>query len=292
MNGYIGITSREWFEYLTEHQIHNEINFWRKNTNQFKVLKQGEPFFFLVKNPKGIKTERQVLGYATFERFETNTVQNAWDTYKEGNGDQSFEDFMARMEEMFKTNLQNEEIGCIILSNFKVFQQPVLLSEIGIDFQNSIVSGKSIGLYEIEKINSVGYKTRNEIIRELEEVYKVGLTEDDESFPEGRQVLKQHLIRERNPKLIARAKELYKQKHGKLTCEVCGFDFEEEYGEIGADYIEGHHTKPVSEMQSGEETKVEDIAMVCANCHRMLHRRRPWLSVNELSNLKNFNRND
>ncbi|MER1985732.1 MAG: HNH endonuclease [Solibacillus sp.] len=292
MNGYIGITSREWFEYLVEHQIHNKINFWRKNTNQFKVLKQGEPFFFLVKNSKGIKTERQVLGCAIFERFETSTVQEAWDKYKDGNGDQTFEGFIARMEKMFKTNLQNEEIGCIILSDFKVFPQPVLLSDIGIDFQNSIVSGKSIGLYEIEKLNSSGFKTRTEIIKELQEMYQVGLTEDDVSFPEGRQVLKQHLVRERNPKLIARVKELYKLKHGTLMCEVCHFDFEKEYGEIGADYIEGHHTKPVSEMQPGEETKVEDIAMVCANCHRMLHRRRPWLTLNELSNLKSLSRNN
>lgn len=80
-----------------------------------------------------------MLGCATFERFETNTVQVAWEKYKKGNGDQTFEDFIARMEEMFKTNLQHEEIGCIILSDFKVFPQPVLLSEIGIDFQNSIV---------------------------------------------------------------------------------------------------------------------------------------------------------
>ncbi|MER2107641.1 MAG: HNH endonuclease [Solibacillus sp.] len=286
MNGYIGITSREWFEFLAEHKIHNEINFWRKNTNQFKVLKQGEPFFFLVKNAKGIKAERQVLGCATFERFETNTVQEAWDIYKEGNGDYIFEDFIARMENMFKTKLQNEEIGCIILSDFKVFTQPVLLSEIGIDFQNSIVSGKSIKLYEIEKLKSISLKSRAEIIKELQEIYQVGLTEDTDSFPEGKQVLKQHLVRERNPKLIARAKEFYKQKHGKLICEVCQFDFEKEYGEIGVDYIEGHHTKPVSEMHPDEETKVEDIAMVCANCHRMLHRKRPWLSIDELAKLK------
>lgn len=286
MNGYIGITSREWFEYLVEHQVHNKINFWRKNTNQFKVLKQGEPFFFLVKNLKGIKTERQVLGCAMFERFETNTVQEVWEKYKEGNGDCSLKNFVAKMEEMFKTNLQHEEIGCIILSDFKVFPQPVLLSEIGIDFQNSIVSGKSIGLYEIEKLRSSGLKTRTEIIKELQEVYQLGLTEDDESFPEGRQFLKQHLVRERNPKLIAQAKQLYKQKYGKLTCEICHFDFEKEYGAIGIDYIEGHHTKPVSEMQLGEETKVKDIAMVCANCHRMLHRRRPWLSIEELEQLK------
>lgn len=286
MGGYIGITSREWFEYLAESQIHNEINFWRKNTNQFKVLKQGEPFFFLVKNIRGIKAERQVLGFATFKRFEVNTVQEAWNIYKEGNGDYIFEDFIARMENMFKTKFQNEEIGCIILSDFKVFSQPVLLSEVGINFQNSIVSGKSIELYETEQLKNAGLRSHVEIVKELQEIYQVGLTDDEDSFLEGRQVLKQHLVRERNPKLIARAKELYKQKQGKLVCQVCLFDFEKEYGEIGADYIEGHHTIPVSEMQLDEETKVEDIAMVCANCHRMLHRRRPWLSLNELAKIK------
>lgn len=61
MNGYIGITSREWYEFLVEHQIHNEINFWRKNTNQFKVLKPGEPFFFLVKNVRELKPNDKCL---------------------------------------------------------------------------------------------------------------------------------------------------------------------------------------------------------------------------------------
>ncbi|WP_431027792.1 hypothetical protein [Lysinibacillus sp. LZ02] len=212
MNGYIGITLREWFGYLVEHQMDHEINFWQKNINRFKMLKQGEPFFFLVKNPKGIKTERQLLGYATFERFETNTIQVAWDKYKEGNGDYIFEDFIARMEDIFKTKLQYEEIGCIILSDFKVFSQLVLLSGICIYSQNRIVSGKSIGLYEIEKLKSIGLKSRADVIKELQEIYQVGLTEDDESFPEGRRVLKQHLVRERNPRLIARAKKLHKQK--------------------------------------------------------------------------------
>ena len=286
MNGYISITSREWFQFLSANNIHSEINFWRKNTNQFKVLKQGELFFFLVKNEKGIKTEREVLGVATYERFEVNSVDEAWGKYREGNGDLEKESYIARMEAMFNTDLKTSKIGCIILSNFKVFHQPVKLSTINIDFQNSIVSGKTITIDEVEKIKNAGFKTYSNVVQELNEVYQVGFTEDDESFPEGKQVLREHLVRERNPKLIQRAKELYKTKYGKLICQVCGFDFEEEYGEIGTDYIEGHHTKPVSEMMDGEQSKPEDIAMVCANCHRMLHRRRPWLTIDELSKLK------
>lgn len=59
---------------------------------------------------------------------------------------------------------------------------------------------------------------------------------------------RQHLVSERNPKVIQLAKEQYKAKHGKLTCQVCNFDFEAVYGEIGEDYIEGHQTKPIASM--------------------------------------------
>ncbi len=122
-------------------------------------------------------------------------------------------------------------------------------------------------------------------MKELSEAYNVGFTEDDESFPEGKLILKQHLVRERNSAVIKFAKQRFKKKHGKLICEVCCFDFEENYGDIGEDCIEGHHTKPVSKMDDNEETRVEDIALVCANCHRMLHRKRPWLEVRELKDL-------
>jgi putative restriction endonuclease len=110
----------------------------------------------------------------------------------------------------------------------------------------------------------------------------VDLTEDPSGFPEGRRALRQHVIRERNPRVIRLAKERFKAKHGRVVCQACGFDFEEHYGQLGEDYIEGHHTIPVSELIEGQETRVEDIGMVCANCHRMLHRRRPWLRLDEL----------
>ncbi len=44
---------------------------------------------------------------------------------------------------------------------------------------------------------------------------------------------------------------------------------------IGSDFIEGHHTVPISELKGEVKTKVKDVALVCSNCHRMLHRRRP-----------------
>ena len=107
-----------------------------------------------------------------------------------------------------------------------------------------------------------------------------------EGFPEGKLKERLHLARERSPEVVRQAKQLALQRYGTLRCACCGFDFAATYGRIGEGFIEAHHTKPVSTLhRDGEITRVEDIALVCANCHRMLHRRRPWLSIHELPHL-------
>ncbi len=115
----------------------------------------------------------------------------------------------------------------------------------------------------------------------------VDITEDDISFPEGKLKLKTHIYRERNQKVIQIAKNKFKEKHGQLYCEACGFDFHKFYGKIGEDYIEGHHSIPVSELKEGDKTKPEDIVLLCSNCHKMVHRKRPWLKKEELKKLIN-----
>lgn len=119
----------------------------------------------------------------------------------------------------------------------------------------------------------------------------VSLTQDDETFSEGKIKMRQHLIRERNTNLIKKAKEKFKSEHDdKLFCEICEVDFSQRYGELGKDFIEAHHIKPVSEMQDGEETSINGIVMLCSNCHSMVHRRKPWLKREELKSiLKNSN---
>ncbi|HEX7046617.1 MAG TPA: HNH endonuclease [Gammaproteobacteria bacterium] len=107
----------------------------------------------------------------------------------------------------------------------------------------------------------------------------------DSEFPEGRELEKKHKVRERNQALVKAAKDAFKKRHGHVFCQICGFNFAKQYGEIGTDFIEAHHTVPVSELTEKSMTRVRDIALVCANCHRMLHRRRPWLSMKELKDL-------
>lgn len=90
---------------------------------------------------------------------------------------------------------------------------------------------------------------------------------------EGGVIMRLHKRYERDPKLV-REKRKAAAAAGSLACEVCGFDFEEAYGQLGAGYIEVHHTKPVHTLSPGTKTKLDELALLCANCHRMAHRRR------------------
>lgn len=111
------------------------------------------------------------------------------------------------------------------------------------------------------------------------------LPSSSDGFPEGRLVERRHIARERKSAVTELAKDLALKRFGYLRCACCGFDFERAYGTLGKGYIEAHHTKPLSELAEETITTVEDLALVCSNCHRMLHRRRPWLRGDQLKDL-------
>lgn len=99
---------------------------------------------------------------------------------------------------------------------------------------------------------------------------------------EGKKILKIHFLRERNQNIIKKSKEMRKKVAGEIRCDICNISFEEFYGDRGRDFIEGHHKNPISQIEEVGVTDIEDIALVCANCHRMIHRKVPWISVEEL----------
>jgi 5-methylcytosine-specific restriction endonuclease McrA len=96
---------------------------------------------------------------------------------------------------------------------------------------------------------------------------------------EGQPVVSQHVRRERSSRLRRRKIEAV---GGNPTCAACSFDFEATYGDRGRGFIECHHLIPVSEIDPATPTRLEDLALLCANCHRMIHASRPWISVDEL----------
>ncbi len=120
--------------------------------------------------------------------------------------------------------------------------------------------------------------------------YRTLEAEDDPEIAEaeeGKILTRVHISRERNRDLIKKKKADVLKRLGSLKCEVCSFDFEEFYGDRGVGFAEIHHLKPLNTLQPGSKTRLEDLSVLCANCHRMVHAKKPWLSLDELKRITN-----
>jgi hypothetical protein len=86
----------------------------------------------------------------------------------------------------------------------------------------------------------------------------------------------QRLIIHRRRERLLRDRKIQNSLHRtkKLVCEVpgCRFDFAEVYGTLGVGYAQVHHLWPLAERDHDRRTTLADLAIVCANCHAMIHR--------------------
>jgi 5-methylcytosine-specific restriction protein A len=75
-------------------------------------------------------------------------------------------------------------------------------------------------------------------------------------------------------------------EHYGVVCQVCDFNFESVYGNLGEGFIHVHHIKPISEIGASYIVDpIKDLVPVCPNCHAMLHRRDPLLAINQLKKI-------
>jgi len=127
------------------------------------------------------------------------------------------------------------------------------------------------------------------LIRGASGVHDMPGTNEDEararhrSYMEERRLASEKEYFARNPALRRDAIDHYGTR-----CAACGFDFGEAYGELGTGYAEVHHIRPFAELRDAVEARVttlQDVVVLCANCHRMIHRRRPALRVEDLQEL-------
>lgn len=106
--------------------------------------------------------------------------------------------------------------------------------------------------------------------------------DDEAEAVEGRILVREHRYRERDRGLVAARKAAARKKHGRLACEACGLDYAEKYGDLGDGFIEAHHNVPLA-TGAVRTTTAADLALLCASCHRMVHRGRPtMLTVDQL----------
>lgn len=254
--GYIGITDNDWFEFISKKSI-RRVNFWRKGKS-FKALNKGDLFFFLKKNKHKEKGERKVVGYGVFEKFEVLSIEESWNLYGEGNGYSNISSFRNKIEQMYNLEGQNVQIGSIILDDVIIFNNPIYLSYVDIEFANSIVSGKIISKEDVNKI--LNTQETQVYYNEEDENLDIG----DLTILEGKEINRIIKSKERNKKARELKLKEYRDKYGKVFCEVCG--------ECDIVALDVHHdVVQVSEMEENHETKISDLRVLCATCHRKVH---------------------
>lgn len=101
------------------------------------------------------------------------------------------------------------------------------------------------------------------------------------SAPEGRRRWQAHFRIERSKALVEAKKARVLRDTQALACEACGFDFAAFYGPSGNGFCEVHHRIALADREEGTETNLDNLAILCANCHRVIHRKSPMPTVEE-----------
>ena len=103
---------------------------------------------------------------------------------------------------------------------------------------------------------------------------------------EGRLLVRLHVYRERDRVFSRRVREHFRSlSGGKLVCQACGCVPNDVYGPSGESSIETHHKVPIEQLQPDSVTRVGDMAVLCASCHRVVHSQKPCLTVEDVNEM-------
>ena len=166
----------------------------------------------------------------------------------------------------------------LLLTKLKAF-----LKSMGKEVSKKTISGSG-GIYipknEYDIKFLINQQLLNQVTKDIDSINE----ENNESFIEGSKKERLVSIYERKPSLRAKAIEI----HG-FNCQVCGFNFGKSYGKHGENYIEVHHITPLSALITEKEIgPINDLTVLCSNCHRMIHRdKNNLLNIVDLRNLLN-----
>jgi 5-methylcytosine-specific restriction enzyme A len=174
-------------------------------------------------------------------------------------------------------------------------RQPSFRNPDGVGFKlmniRQVATGRGLGnVSAMDRQIWTEYGNQPDVVRNLADAIRAGIatlkpTEfptDVDELPEGRVLTAMHLRRERHPGV---RKMLLNDRRTKgICCDVCGFSRAGIDPVIEDSLFKAHHVVPLA--SAGErKTKLADLALLCACCHRGIHRaitaHRRWISVSE-----------
>jgi len=265
---WIGLTNPEWHRHFVSHP-EPIVDFWKPSGGSFRAIDPGERFFCLI---RGRPHDQRVFGaMGHLREYRLLTVVEAWEQYSSMLGASSAAELAGRFELPL-----DQTVGNIFLDGFRIAESKVTSSlftaETGIAVAPSIQVGKVITEPAADWLEYAMFGGEDAAAGAIGPIVDrvIGNAE-----PGRREVVRELVYRDRA------VVEQAKREQG-TQCRVCGFSFADAYGEIGEGFVEVHHWPMLS--AGGSDTN-RDVFVVCANCHRMLHRSREGMDWRELEAL-------
>ncbi len=159
---------------------------------------------------------------------------------------------------------------------------------VGVRFEHLVAPGadEMIDLAQLKRISRAtnwtpqasGIRLAGAVVGKLEALWTMQSADpaeaDELTALEGEPKARMVMHRRREHRLRAAKIAAFLRAHARLVCEVrgCEFDFAATYGPLGAGYAQVHHLKPLAARVVSEKTRLSDLAIVCANCHAMVHK--------------------
>lgn len=162
------------------------------------------------------------------------------------------------------------------------------------DLGNSQLSYSTLKTHGLKSSLQGPVKISGSLLNHIIENFDVVIDNKNNEYIEGEAIRRSITSYERNQ--FAKGECI---KHFGYCCQICGFNFAENYGDVGKDFIHVHHITFISSNGgiAHEVNPHKDLIPVCPNCHAMLHRKinGRYLSPSELKeciSLKNSDENN
>lgn len=264
-NGYVLHTDPKWLSFHRANHEGTRVLFTRGPSGGLKRLNTGG---LLVFNERR-SNPHTARGVGVFLGNEQTTLESAWEMHGQAVGLPTREAYLKANRRFLAKPENKGRVTLLIVDSFRSLEPSVALAELGIESTPFAARGWYLTTGEwIAVRERLG-------VRDLAEVPSISSLEEQfgSASEEGRRVQRTHLRLERDRGVVARAKAQWADANPDLPCELCKVSFVAVYGEHGRDFIEAHHRVPLHSLAAGQTTRttVEDLAPVCANCHRMLH---------------------
>ncbi len=160
------------------------------------------------------------------------------------------------------------------------FKTGVSLEEVRLDESDAMIKRKTLLENTIMRANPIitlprgtVFKLNSEETEELVRLWESNGKIETISELEGNRRLQQHYVIERSRSLRNVKLNRIRAEFGQLRCELCGIKDNGNYpAQFSEAIFEVHHRKPLSSFSESTRTRIEDLAVLCSNCHRAVHR--------------------